>query len=83
MVEGQTVAGWEVRSIKPTEILVGRGKTDTSNQVIKINEKRDKSAVVNQVVKPAPQSPAEKAPQSPAEKAPPPETPAEEQPPAE
>jgi hypothetical protein len=74
VVEGQTVAGWEVRAIKPTEIVLGRGKTDASSQVIKINEKRDKSAVMNPVVKPAPQPPAQQAS--------PPETPAEE-PPAE
>jgi hypothetical protein len=71
VVEGQTVAGWEVRTIKPTEIVLGRGKTDTSSQVIKINEKRDKSAVMNAVVKPAPQPPAQ-------QQASPPEAPAEE-----
>jgi hypothetical protein len=77
VVEGQTVAGWEVRAIKPTEIVLGRGKTDASSQVIKINEKRDKSAAsaaMNPVVKPAPKPPAQQAS--------PPETPAEE-PPAE
>ena len=70
VVEGQTVEGWEVRAIKPTEIVLGRGKADTSSQVIKINEKRDKSAVMDQVAKPAPPQPAQQAS--------PPETPAEE-----
>lgn len=47
VVEGQTVAGWQVRSIKANQIVLGRGSANTDGEVIKLNEKREKSAFSN------------------------------------
>ena len=44
VVEGQSVGGWEVRAIEPTQITLGRGNGGKDSTVLTINEKRKKFA---------------------------------------
>jgi len=61
VIEGQKIAGWEVRTIKPTAVIIGQGD---DSELIKLNDPNKKPAV-----SPSPSAkttlPAEESPQTP------------------
>jgi type II secretory pathway component PulC len=73
-VEGQSIGGWEVRAIKPTQVVLRRGD---DSEVIKIKDAASNSAVNNPSAPKSPPVSAEAGSPNATKIPPPPETPGE------